>query len=93
MIIAILIGRRGSRGFPGKNIHKVLGRRLCEYPLLAAKKSKYIDKREEYMEGSLWCRNISGYNHLCKSQYKTTKKSRDLQILGRKCPVLSSYFF
>ena len=44
MIIAILIGRRGSRGFPGKNIHKVLGRRLCEYPLLAAKKSKYIDK-------------------------------------------------
>ena len=47
MIIAILIGRRGSRGFPGKNIHKVLGRRLCEYRLLAAKKSIYIDKPDE----------------------------------------------
>ena len=40
MIIAILIGRKGSRGFPGKNTYKVLGRPLCEYPLMAAKKSK-----------------------------------------------------
>ena len=44
MIIAIMIGRKGSRGFPGKNTYKVLGRALCEYPLIAAKKSKYIDK-------------------------------------------------
>ena len=44
MIIAIMIGRKGSRGFPGKNTYKVLGRPLCEYPLMAAKKSKYIDK-------------------------------------------------
>ena len=44
MIIAILIGRKGSRGFPGKNTYKVLGRSLCEYPLIAAKKSKFIDK-------------------------------------------------
>ena len=44
MIIAIMIGRKGSRGFPGKNTYKVLGRALCEYPLIAAKKSKFIDK-------------------------------------------------
>jgi len=39
-----MIGRKGSRGFPGKNTFKVLGRPLCEYPLIAAKKSKFIDK-------------------------------------------------
>ena len=39
-----MIGRKGSRGFPGKNTYKVLGRALCEYPLIAAKKSKFIDK-------------------------------------------------
>lgn len=44
MIAAILIGRKGSTGFPGKNTHQVLGRALSEYPLLAASHSKYIDK-------------------------------------------------
>mgnify|MGYP001452195458 CR=1 FL=1 len=44
MICALMIGRAGSKGFPKKNITKILGKRLCEYPLIAAKKSKYIDK-------------------------------------------------
>ena len=44
MICAIMIGRAGSKGFPKKNTQLVLGRPLCEYPLIAAKKSKYIDK-------------------------------------------------
>tara|TARA_Y100000294_G_C8511533_1_gene319032 strand:+ start:288 stop:1040 length:753 start_codon:yes stop_codon:yes gene_type:complete len=44
MICALMIGRAGSKGFPNKNIKLVLGRRLCEYPLIAAKKSKNINK-------------------------------------------------
>ena len=44
MIIALMMGRAGSVGFPKKNIKKVLGRRLFEYPLIASKKSKYINK-------------------------------------------------
>jgi len=44
MIVALMMGRAGSRGFPGKNIKKVLGRRLFEYPLIASKNSKYVDK-------------------------------------------------
>ncbi len=44
MICALMIGRAGSTGFPNKNIKKVLGRRLCEYPLIACKNSKYVDK-------------------------------------------------
>jgi len=36
MIAALLIGREGSEGFPGKNLLNVLGRPLCEYPILAA---------------------------------------------------------
>jgi len=44
MIISLMIGRAGSRGFPGKNTKKILGRRLFEYPLLACKKSGVVDK-------------------------------------------------
>ena len=44
MICALMIGRAGSTGFPKKNIKKILGRRLFEYPLIASKNSKYIDK-------------------------------------------------
>ena len=44
MIAAILIGRGGSEGLPGKNTKKILGRPLMSYPLLAAKNCKYVDK-------------------------------------------------
>lgn len=44
MIAAILIGRKGSTGFPGKNTSHVLGRALCKYPLLAAQYSKHVSK-------------------------------------------------
>ena len=39
-----MMGRAGSTGFPNKNIKRVLGRRLFEYPLIASKNSKYVDK-------------------------------------------------
>ena len=42
--VALMIGRKGSKGFPGKNTTKVVGRALAEYPLIAAKKSKSIDR-------------------------------------------------
>ncbi len=38
-----MIGRAGSKGFPNKNLKKIFGKRLCEYPIIAAKKSKMID--------------------------------------------------
>lgn len=44
MIIALLIGREGSAGFPGKNTHPVLGRAMMEYPLRAALEAKSIDE-------------------------------------------------
>ncbi len=44
MICALMIGRAKSKGFPKKNIKKIYGKLLCEYPLIAAKKSKYINK-------------------------------------------------
>ena len=43
MIPALLIGRSGSTGFPGKNVFPVLGRPLMTYPLLAAQESKLVD--------------------------------------------------
>ncbi|HUK37610.1 MAG TPA: hypothetical protein VLV30_00685 [Methanomicrobiales archaeon] len=43
MIAALLIGREGSVGFPGKNVYPVLGRPLMEYPLLAAKGARGVD--------------------------------------------------
>ncbi|MBI3298619.1 MAG: cytidylyltransferase [Elusimicrobia bacterium] len=43
MNVALLIGRGGSTGFPGKNLFKLLGRPLMDYPILAAKNSR-IDR-------------------------------------------------
>ena len=37
MIVAILIGREGSTGYPGKNVAPVLGKPLVAWPLAAAK--------------------------------------------------------
>ena len=42
MINAIIIGRGGSTGLPGKNTMKILGRPLMHYPILAALNSKNI---------------------------------------------------
>lgn len=44
MIAALLLGREGSIGFPGKNIYPVLGKPLAYYPMLAARNSKLVDK-------------------------------------------------
>lgn len=44
VICALMIGRKGSVGFPGKNIYPILGRPLAAYPLLAARASRYVDR-------------------------------------------------
>lgn len=44
MIGALLLGREGSTGFPGKNVHPVLGRPLAAYPLLAARRATTVDR-------------------------------------------------
>ncbi|MFC1621033.1 cytidylyltransferase domain-containing protein [Candidatus Omnitrophota bacterium] len=44
MIVALLLGRKGSVGFPGKNLYPVLGRPLALYPMLAARLARSVDK-------------------------------------------------
>jgi len=44
MIIAILMGRKKSQGFPGKNLYNVLGKPLSYYPLKAALDCPEVDK-------------------------------------------------
>jgi CMP-N-acetylneuraminic acid synthetase len=44
MICALMIGRKGSTGFPNKNVKKVFGKSICEYPIIAVKKTKKIDE-------------------------------------------------
>lgn len=44
MICALLLGREGSTGFPGKNVYPILGRPLVAYPLLAARAAKSVDR-------------------------------------------------
>ena len=43
MIVALSIGRKESKGFPGKNTYPVLGRPLMAYSLMAAQNSSYVD--------------------------------------------------
>jgi CMP-N-acetylneuraminic acid synthetase len=55
-VTALLLGRKGSTGFPGKNLYPVLGRPMVAYPLMAANASKLVDRvfvstdSEEIME-------------------------------------------
>ena len=44
MIAAILIGRKGSKGFPNKNIYKIGNKMLFEYPLIECKNQKVLMK-------------------------------------------------
>jgi len=44
MIVAILIGREKSKGFPGKNLHNILGHPLSYYAMKAANDCREIDK-------------------------------------------------
>ncbi len=44
MITALLIGRKGSRGFPGKNTAPVLGKPMAWYPMKTAEAVTEIDK-------------------------------------------------
>ncbi|KPK42823.1 MAG: cytidylyltransferase [Omnitrophica WOR_2 bacterium SM23_29] len=44
MVVAILMGRKGSKGFPGKNLYMVLGKPLAYYPMRAALDCPEIDK-------------------------------------------------
>lgn len=44
MICALLLGREKSVGFPGKNLHKVLGKPLAYYPLVAARDAEGVDE-------------------------------------------------
>jgi len=44
MIPALLLGRKGSIGFPGKNTYPVLGKPLTYYPMKAASNCRLIDK-------------------------------------------------
>ena len=44
MIVAILIGREGSTGFPGKNTTSVFGKPMVAWPLAAARATREIDR-------------------------------------------------
>ena len=39
---SVILARGGSKGVPGKNIKKLNGIPLLAYPIIEAKKSKYI---------------------------------------------------
>jgi CMP-N-acetylneuraminic acid synthetase len=44
VIAALLLGRKGSVGFPGKNTYPVLGRPMAAYPMRAARASTLVDR-------------------------------------------------
>ena len=43
-ILAIIPARAGSKGIQNKNIRKINGNHLIEYPIICAKKSKFVNK-------------------------------------------------
>lgn len=54
MIVALIMGRKGSQGFPGKNTHRILGRPLAYYPMRVATECPeinmaYLSTDDEYL--------------------------------------------
>ncbi len=43
VIVSLLIGRKGSRGFPKKNLIKINNKFIFEYPIIACSKSRIVD--------------------------------------------------
>lgn len=76
MIVAILMGRKMSKGFPDKNLFKVLGRSLAYYPIKAAKDTPEIeetyistdDKRLMELAGENDVKVIERPSQLCTDQ-------------------------
>ena len=44
MVVALVLGRGGSVGFPNKNVYPVMGRAMMEYAILAALHTEEIDE-------------------------------------------------
>lgn len=44
LVVALMIGRAGSSGFPGKNVMPIMGRPLAAYPLMAARASRHVHR-------------------------------------------------
>jgi CMP-N-acetylneuraminic acid synthetase len=72
MIPAILVGRKGSKGFPGKNTYEVMGKPLCYYPSKIASQVELID--EIYF--STDCPKMKDFAH--KENYKIIDRPNEL---------------
>ena len=79
LIYAILIGRAGSTGYPGKNIVKINNKFLFEYPLIATKKTKKVDKIFISTDCKIISKNAKKYN---VSFIKRPKYLADKKALG-----------
>lgn len=67
-VCAVLMGRGGSQGFPGKNTYPLLGRPLMYYPMMAAKYSKTVTHR---------------YFSTDSKNYKEIGRQNDWEIIDR----------
>ena len=43
-VLALIPARRGSKGFPGKNVASLAGRRLIDWTIDSAQESSYVDR-------------------------------------------------
>ena len=76
MIVAILIGRDGSTGLPGKNVSPVLGKPMLVWPLIAARAVNEIDRtyvstdsaRIKELARGVGARIIDRPAHLCTKE-------------------------
>lgn len=75
--ISIIIGRKGSTGFPGKNTYPVCGRPLASYPLNAANQSSRITDRFISTDDDVLVDLASEYRHtsLVRPEHLATKEA------------------
>ena len=80
MNVAIIFGRKNSKGLPNKNIKKILGKSACVYPIDAALKSKKIDKVIISSDSKLI--NKIGKNKGCEILFRPKNLATDQALLS-----------
>ena len=86
MIVALVIGRKGSKGFPEKNTSLVLGNQLAWYPMITAKKvtklivSSSKNKNDDNLINNLKKNEIKFFRgdleNVAMRLYETAKKNK-----------------
>ena len=82
-IIAVIPARSGSKGVLDKNIRKLAGKPLIAYSIMAAKRTKFIDRIIVSTDSIKYASLAKKYGAVCTPDFFGYNKNLELQYRGR----------